>query len=94
MANSNNEDARFYRYILDPQMRAREKKYFIMYLIIGIAFLLFVVSMYGNFPKGFLWGIPVIAILCWLIIGVHYILFIVFGGAWVVDLKNNTDEQK
>ncbi len=88
------EEAVFYHYILDPKRKLREKKYYTVYLALGIAFMLFILSMYSNFPVDTVGSVPVVAIYCWVILILHYIVMMILGGMWLLDMKTESKLEK
>lgn len=75
--------------VTDPARLARERKYFSILVATAIGFIIFVVGMYAASPlETRVLGVPLVAVLCWSIIVLHYLLFIVWGGAWVLGLRS------
>jgi hypothetical protein len=87
------ESDMFRYYILDPNRKSREKIYVILTIILGILFEIMVYSMQKNFPDSIIAGIPVFALIVWILIVADYIIFIILGGAWVLDLKNDVKKE-
>lgn len=82
----------FYHYNLDPKRIKREKKYFIAFVVAAVLFILFVKACYLNFPTSKIVGIPVFNLLVWGIIIGHYLLFTVYLGNKMYDIKGEKDK--
>lgn len=88
-AKENYEKKKFNYYITNPERIQREKIYAVLTLIIGIAFEILVYYMHVNYPVSLLGGIPVFALIVWILVAAHYIIFLFIGGSWALDLKND-----
>lgn len=76
-------------YIKNVEKNRRQKIYAVLTLIIGILFELLVYYMHANFPNSLVGGIPVFAVIVWSLIVIHYVVFLLIGGSWALDLKND-----
>ena len=76
-------------YITNSEKNRRQKIYAVLTLIIGVLFELLVYYMHVSFPNSLIGGIPVFAVIVWSLIVIHYVVFLVIGGSWALDLKND-----
>ncbi len=93
ITKKNYDEKRFEYYIKDPERIRREKIYAVLTLIIGIAFEILVYYMHVSYPRILIGGIPVFALMVWTLIVVHYIVFLIWGGAWALMLKDDASQE-
>lgn len=82
----------FYHYNLEPKRIKREKTYFIAFCIAAIVFILIVKACYLNFPTSKVGGIPVFNLLVWGVIMSHYLIFTIYLGFKMYDIKGEKEK--
>ena len=85
--NTKKYDAENIVFISRMQKNRRQKIYAVLTLIIGVVFELLVYYMRSF--KSLIGGIPVFAVIVWSLVVIHYAVFLVIGGSWALDLKND-----
>lgn len=87
--NNYNEE-KFLYYIKNTERIQREKIYTGLTFVIGIAFEILVYFMHVSYPDSLFGGIPVIALIIWTLVVLHYVGFLYFGGTWMLGIKQNS----